>query len=261
MMNAPRPNFTLKDEVRAYWSDRAERFDASASHRIEDRYGMPEWRRLMREALDLGADEDLIGWRALDIACGTGEISRVLTGLGAEVTAIDFSEPMLAIAREKLAGLCWQGMLADAEALHPLASASFDLAVTRHLAWTLTEPAAAYAEWRRVLKQGGRLLAVDGDWSAAQGPALRMRRWLADRLDPGGARRTDDRARHEDIRARLAYASGLTFERLVADLRAAGFTSFRRLPVQGLYGRGMRGAGLAERLRQTAGHRFALVAG
>lgn len=259
-MNAPKPNFTLKDEIRAYWSDRASTFDHSASHRIEDRYGMPEWRRLLCDALNLAPGETLAGWQALDIACGTGEVSRVLTGMGAEVTGIDFSEPMLAIARVKLAGRPWRGMLVDAEALHPVRDHSFDLAVTRHLAWTLTDPAAAYAEWRRVLRAEGRLLVVDGNWSADRGALPRLRCWIADRLERGSARSEADRSRHEDIRTALAYSKGLTLEQLQVDLRAAGFTKIRPLSVSRLYGAGMRGASLADRLRQTAEHRFALVA-
>ena len=37
---ALKPNFDLKEEIRAYWSHRAARFDESASHLIEDRFGM-----------------------------------------------------------------------------------------------------------------------------------------------------------------------------------------------------------------------------
>ncbi|MRX52143.1 methyltransferase domain-containing protein [Paracoccus sp. S-4012] len=259
-MNAPRRNFTLKDEIRDYWSDRAATFDESASHRIEDRHGMPEWHRLVRGTLGVDRQGRLEGWRALDIACGTGEISRVLTGLGAAVTGVDFSETMLAIARGKLADCNWQGFLADAEALHPLADGTFDVAVTRHLAWTLTDPRAAYGEWRRVLKPGGRLLVVDGNWSGTANGSLRLRRWLADRIDPAGARSPDIRNRHADILARLPYPDGLTQERLTADLQAAGFAQVRRVPVHRLYRQGMRGARLAERLRQTSRHRFAVVA-
>ena len=253
-------NYTLKDEIRDYWSDRSATFDQSVSHRICDRYGMPEWHRLLRQAFDLKADETLQGLSALDIACGTGEISRVLTGLDTKVTAVDFSEAMLAIAREKLAGKNWTGLLADAEALHPLPDATFDIAVTRHLAWTLTDPSAAYSEWRRVLKPGGRLLIVDGNWTAPRSLSLRLRHWLADRLGQGPEAINGDRQRHDGIRARFAYSSGLTAVRLEHDLLEAGFESVGRLSVNGLYGQGMRGAAISERLRQTAAHRFAIVA-
>lgn len=252
-------NYTLKDEIRDYWSDRSATFDQSVSHRICDRYGMSEWHRLLRQAFDLKADETLQGLSALDIACGTGEISRVLTGLGATVTAVDFSEAMLSIAREKLAGRDWTDLLADAEALHPFTDASFDVAVTRHLAWTLTDPPAAYREWRRVLKPGGRLLIVDGNWAAPRSLSQRLRNWLADRL--GASDHSDtDQARHHSICSRLPYGTGLTAEWLEQGLRTAGFQSVTQLSVDHLYVRGMRGALFHERLRQTDEHRFALLA-
>ena len=39
--------------------------------------------------------------RALDICCGTGDIAFALARCGAEVVGVDFSEPMLAVARER----------------------------------------------------------------------------------------------------------------------------------------------------------------
>lgn len=261
-MMADGANFSLKEEIRDYWSGRAATFDDSPSHKIDDRYGMPEWHRLLRQAFGVGPDRTLDGLKALDIACGTGEISRMLCGFGAEVTAIDFSETMLGRARAKLAGQSWTGILSDAEALQLLEDDSFDIAVTRHLVWTLTDPLAAFRDWRRVLKPGGQLLVVDGDWTARKNWMHRLRHWLAARLD-GGAPRGDgqDRARHEAILKQLYYREGLTADMLRTDLMAAGFTQFRTLPVRRLYGAGMRNASLASRLRLSGAHRFALVAG
>lgn len=256
----PGQNYSLKEEIRSFWSARAATFDQSPSHRIDDRYGMPEWHRLLKQAFGLDANSDLEGLRALDIACGTGEISRMLCSFGAEVTAIDFSEDMLARARGKLAGLNWTGTLMDAEALNLLPDAAFDIAVTRHLVWTLTDPHAAFREWRRVLKPGGRLLIVDGDWTAKRGLVQSVRGWLAARL---GARPHIDsagQAQHQAILERLVYARGLNADVLLADLEAAGFNRFELLSVGRLYGAGMRGARFAERLQLSATHRFALVA-
>lgn len=254
-------NFSLKEEIRAYWSERAADFDLSPAHRIEERYGVREWRRFLRKAFGLGRAGGLDGRHVLDIACGTGEISRVLTGLGAEVTGVDFSETMLARAREKLAGRGWTGIHADAEALFPLADGSFDFAVTRHLAWTLTDPAAAFAEWRRVLKPGGALLVIDGDWVTPHSRWWKARRWLALRLGAKPeARSKEDSAVFQSILRRLPYRAGLKADILRAELEAAGFTQFRELKVNHLYGRGMRGHGAAERLLLSSEYRFAIVA-
>lgn len=255
----PASNYGLKDEICDYWSGRAATFDASVSHRIEDRHGLPEWHRLVRAACVLSPEGDLTGWRVLDIACGTGEVSRVLTSLGASVTGLDFSETMLRLARAKLAGKDWQPVLSDAEAMIQLNDESFDLAITRHLAWTLTDPLAAYGEWFRVLKPGGRLLVVDGNFRAPKGPWQQLRNWIADRLSSPPEPQAD-RARHEAILDRLPYGDGLDAGRLARDLQSAGFDIAGQVPVSPLYGRGMRGHRFADRLRQSARGRFALVA-
>ena len=52
---------------------------------------------------------------------------------------------------------------ADAEQL-PFPPRSFDLAISRHLLWTLPHPEAAIDEWIRVLRPGGRLVVVDGQF-------------------------------------------------------------------------------------------------
>ncbi|WP_051237252.1 class I SAM-dependent methyltransferase [Paenibacillus pinihumi] len=41
----------------------------------------------------------------------------------------------------------------------------FDLIVCRNVTWTLDDLEAAYQEWHRVLKPGGRLLIFDANWN------------------------------------------------------------------------------------------------
>src|SRR5712691_4600869 len=48
---------------------------------------------------------------------------------------------------------------------------SFDLAISRHLLWTLQHPEAAIDEWIRVLRPGGRLVVVDGQFDAGASAA------------------------------------------------------------------------------------------
>src|ERR671920_1263000 len=47
------------------------------------------------------------GDSALDVATGTGDLAIELARRGAEVTGLDFSEPMLELALRKAPGLDW----------------------------------------------------------------------------------------------------------------------------------------------------------
>ncbi|WP_413208184.1 class I SAM-dependent methyltransferase [Rhodospirillum sp. A1_3_36] len=255
-------NYDLKEEIREFWSSRAATFDLSPSHHINDLHGLPEWARLIGEAASLPPGGTLAGWSVLDVACGTGEISRTLRGLGAKATGVDFSEDMLAQARRKLAGTDWTGLHCDAETLSLLREDEFDMVVTRHLVWTLTDPAAAFAQWRRVLRPGGILLIVDGDWVSPASNRERLTRGILDRIAPPPEQDPNIVARNQSILPRLAYNKGLTPARLRADLAAQGFSDFRELSVKRLYRQGMRHLPLGQRLRQSLGvhRRFALVA-
>jgi ubiquinone/menaquinone biosynthesis C-methylase UbiE len=116
---------------------------------------------------------------ALDIGCGTGFLSLELASRGHRVTGVDFAPSMIAQARKKAAErqavICYKE--ADAEQL-PFAVASFDIAVSRHLLWTLPHPEKAMDEWIRVLRPGGRLIVVDSqaDVSALPAPLDNARR-------------------------------------------------------------------------------------
>lgn len=94
--------------------------------------------------------------RILDLGCGTGLGARALQARWpqAQVLGLDLAEGMLRQARA--AGLTL-GLRADAQSL-PLADQSFDLLFANlSLQWCPQLP-AAWAEARRVLRPGGRLL-------------------------------------------------------------------------------------------------------
>jgi SAM-dependent methyltransferase len=94
--------------------------------------------------------------RVLDLAAGTGKLTRVLRALGHEVVAVDPSEQMLDALRRSTgedAGVT--ALVGTAEEV-PLPDASVD-AVTVGQAWHWLRPAAAVAELSRVLRPGGVL--------------------------------------------------------------------------------------------------------
>jgi demethylmenaquinone methyltransferase/2-methoxy-6-polyprenyl-1,4-benzoquinol methylase len=109
------------------------------------------------------------GQRLVDVAGGTGDVAlRALPALAPEsgggAVVCDVSERMLAIGRARaldrgiLAGIVW--LVADAERL-PFADRSFDLYTIAFGLRNVTRIAAALAEARRVLKPGGRFLALE----------------------------------------------------------------------------------------------------
>lgn len=93
----------------------------------------------------------------LDLAAGTGKLTRALRGLGHRVVAVDPSEGMLAalLAAGGAEDPGLQVVPGTAEAI-PLPDACVD-AVTVGQAWHWLRPGAAVAEVARVLRPGGRL--------------------------------------------------------------------------------------------------------
>ncbi len=246
-------NYSLKEEIRDYWSARAASFDDQSGHGMQSPREVALWAAVLRDALG-----PVAGKRVLDLACGTGELSRVALGLGADVVGIDFAEPMIERARRKHAGAKWSGWLDDVESLTSLPDQYVDGAITRHLVWTLTDPAAAFRTWSRVLKPGARLLVIDGDW-VREGLRGRLLRRLADQISPkDGIHPGIDWDRHRHIIANVAYRDGLTAARLLPDLAAAGFTAPRHHRLWPVYWGGTAGMPVGDRLRLLAPPRFAL---
>jgi len=103
--------------------------------------------------------------RVLDVGTGPGFMALILAEMGFDVTGVDISRGMIERARENALamGLEVDFRHADGERLS-FDDQSFDLLVNRHLLWTLPHPLEAVREWSRVLKDGGRILAIDGDW-------------------------------------------------------------------------------------------------
>jgi len=109
------------------------------------------------QALDLAA-----GMRVLDAGCGTGNFEAFIAEKdlpSVDVTAIDFSPHMLAIAREKCAALDWVRFgHGDLNASLPYADATFDRIVSINVMYTLEDWDRTLAEFVRVLKPNGVLV-------------------------------------------------------------------------------------------------------
>lgn len=112
------------------------------------------WRRLAVEAAEAR------GAHALDLGAGTGDLAHEFHRAGAaRVVGLDVSAAMLLRAQEKYGG---EADWAQGDALRlPFADESFDALASAFVLRNLVDLPAALAEMARVLRPGGRLVALD----------------------------------------------------------------------------------------------------
>lgn len=104
------------------------------------------------------------GTRALDVACGTGDIAFRLSARGAQVVGMDVTFRMLELAVSKQGVPAPHGAVrfvsGDMMAL-PFEDATFDVVTTGYGVRNVPAIEPALAEIRRVLRPGGLFLSLD----------------------------------------------------------------------------------------------------
>ena len=196
----------VKQQVAAHWNRRAPSFDEDFGHSIRTPAERTAWDRVLDLVLAGRAPGD-----ALDVGCGTGFLTFELIGRGHRVTGVDFAPAMIAEARRKAGERGVKVRFEEADAEHlPFVPASFDLVISRHLLWTLPHPEAAIDEWMRVLRSGGCLVVVDGQFDAT-----------APVTPAGGARAS---AEYAAIGDQLPFLGGRSREEIVTLLETHGLS-------------------------------------
>jgi SAM-dependent methyltransferase len=146
-----------QDLITAFWEGtRPEEYDAAALHGLRNPREKTAWLETLH---------DLVGAPPLDVldaGTGTGFVALLLAELGHHVTGIDVSEVMLARARAKAEGASTPPTFVLGDVADPaLPPGSLDLVICRHLAWTLLDPIGSFRAWRRLLRPGGRIVAME----------------------------------------------------------------------------------------------------
>ena len=145
------------EAIRDYWNQRANGFALAVDEELKLEEAK-EWERQFRE--NIQEPEACV----LDDGTGAGFFSVILSRLGYKVTAIDYSDEMVALAKERFKKLGISVDVRQMDAQHlTFADASFDAVVSRNVLWNLDDPEAAYREICRVLRPRGVLILEDGN--------------------------------------------------------------------------------------------------
>jgi phosphatidylethanolamine/phosphatidyl-N-methylethanolamine N-methyltransferase len=139
-------------------------------HTVERAYARwaPVYDLVFGKVFDAGrkasiAAAEKIGGRILDVGVGTG-ISLPGYRRDIRLVGVDYSQPMLKKAKERVAALGLSNVegLAVMDAKHlGFADRSFDAIVAQYVVTALPEPEATLDEFVRVLKPGGEIILVN----------------------------------------------------------------------------------------------------
>ncbi|GGY09348.1 class I SAM-dependent methyltransferase [Streptomyces djakartensis] len=162
------------------WDARAADFDEEPDHGLRDPEVRHAWAGRLRGWLS-GCAGDV-----LDLGCGTGSLSLLVSEQGHHVTGVDLSPAMVRLARQKLAGRDAVFLVGDAAA-PPVGERRFDAVLVRHVLWALPDPGHALRNWAALLRPGGRLVLVEGVWGTVDPVGIAPER-LTGLLAPVAAR-------------------------------------------------------------------------
>ena len=140
----------------AYWNDRAAVTWTTLQEHLDGMFAP-----LTARAIDAAAPSP--GNRVLDVGCGCGATVLALAGRvgpNGQVLGVDVSGPMAARARERIAaaGMGNANVVVSDASTHRFDPESVDLLFSRFGVMFFADPTAAFANLRRAIRPGGRLL-------------------------------------------------------------------------------------------------------
>lgn len=176
------------------------------------------------------------GMRVLDVACGTGAVTRaivsVLKGEGS-VVGVDPSPGMLDVARRRVQGVEFRA--GHAEAL-PAGTASVDFLSMGYALRHVAQLEAAFREYRRVLAPGGRVLILEISRPRTRLGFVLARAYFRDILPALSRLATRSKDAHELMRYYWETVDAcVPPETILAALREVGFVDVQRRVELGIF--------------------------
>jgi SAM-dependent methyltransferase len=174
-----RPPASAGERVQAHFEANAAAFDdLYEDERLLQRLlrpGLFRRRELAREAA-----RSYESPRVLDVGCGSGRIGELVLRDGArEWVGVDFSEPMLALARQRLQRFGERAQIIEGDFLQAALASGFDVILALGLFDYIADPAPFLARMYALCAPRGSLVASFPAWSPLKGPLRHLRyEWL-----------------------------------------------------------------------------------
>lgn len=217
----------MKLDIARVWDLSSETYDNQEGHGIQSEIEREAWKNIFKSLLPLGRLE------ILEVGCGTCEIGLLFAELGHHVTGLDLSEKMLAKAREKASQKMVDSTFKKGDAEDPpFEAGTFDVVLSRHLLWTLPHPDTAVKNWKKVLKEGGALIVIDGLWNGYL-IERKARQFISDFLTLLVEGRYPRRRHYSrEIKNELPNPNGVPPEKTLEYFRKAGFNNVKDLDLK-----------------------------
>lgn len=214
-------------ELEDAWTQDSGGYDELIKKQLTDQRSVEYWGQELKKVL---GEEPL---KILDVGCGPGFLSIVLTRLGHEVKAIDGSEGMVRCAAGNFAaeGKDIPVEEEDAVELPKEEAQSYDVIISRDVVWTLYDPKKAFVRWREVLKPQGKVVFYDGNYRRDRN-SLKHKAWkvLSKTISAISEKKLPHRKAHHDNTGVFASLPMVTAERPAKDmelLQQAGYKKIR----------------------------------
>ena len=141
------------EKERKFWDKLVPRYDEF----IEK-----NWKIYKSSLFDKITNDVNAGDTILEVACGPGLVALKIANRASKIYAVDISEPMIEKAKKKMQEMEIKNIefsVEDAYSL-PFDKEMFDTVICNMALHNMMEPQKALSEMRRVLKPGGRLIAI-----------------------------------------------------------------------------------------------------
>ena len=156
---------TNLDKIRDEWARLAGGYDRQTARGLLTPRAAVLWQRAIHKLIGSDAKD------VLDVGTGTGLLAVEIAKAGHRVVGADLTPEMLERARlrgtRERVDVTW--LEGDAMNL-PFETGRFDVTVSRHVLWTMPDPAKAFSEWIRVTRPNGRVVWFDSIWQKRRSP-------------------------------------------------------------------------------------------